>query len=109
MRKEEIQYGVVRNAEELGKLTRAHRKKRAITLETVSGLSNLGKRFLSEFERGKETAEIGKVLKALKTLGLEVVIQPRKTHGIANLKGSPSNVKSTGNVEKGTNEEHDKR
>jgi hypothetical protein len=34
-------------------------------------------RFLSEFERGKETAEIGKVLKALRTLGLEVIIQPR--------------------------------
>jgi HTH-type transcriptional regulator/antitoxin HipB len=32
---------------------------------------------LSEFERGKETAEIGKVLKALRTLGLEVIIQPR--------------------------------
>ncbi len=28
-------------------------------------------------ERGKETAEIGKVLKALRILGLEIVIQPR--------------------------------
>ncbi len=34
-------------------------------------------RFLSEFERGKETAEIDKVLKVLRTLGLEVVIKPR--------------------------------
>ncbi|MEG7522290.1 MAG: hypothetical protein M3H12_04215 [Chromatiales bacterium] len=33
-------------------------------------------RVLSEFERGKETAEIGKVLKALRTLGLEVIIRP---------------------------------
>ena len=41
------------------------------------GLGNLSTRFLSEFERGKETAEIGKVLKALRTLGLEVIIQPR--------------------------------
>lgn len=32
---------------------------------TVSGLVNLSTRFLSEFERGKETAEIRKVLKAL--------------------------------------------
>lgn len=46
-------------------------------LETVSGLGNLSTRFLSEFERGKETAEVGKVLKAQRTLGLEVIIQPR--------------------------------
>ena len=70
-------YGAVRSAEELGRLVRAHRKSRQLTLETVSGLGNLSPRFLSEFERGKETAEIGKVLKALRTLGLEVIIQPR--------------------------------
>lgn len=38
-------------------------------------------RFLSEFERGKEAAEIGKVLKTLRTLGLEVIIQPRGQAG----------------------------
>lgn len=70
-------YGAVLTAEELGRLARAHRKHRHLTLETVSGLGNLSTRFLSEFERGKETAEIGKVLKALRTLGLEVIIQPR--------------------------------
>ncbi len=79
MANKEIQYGIVRNTKELGELTRAHRKNRAIALEKVSGLANLGKRFLSEFERGKETAEIGKVLKALNTLGLDVIIQPRGT------------------------------
>jgi transcriptional regulator with XRE-family HTH domain len=81
MAKEKAQYGVIRSAEELGKLARAHRKQRKLTLESISGLSTLSPRFLSEFERGKETAELGKVLKALRTLGLEVVIQPR--HGAA--------------------------
>lgn len=69
--------GHVKTAEDLGKLVRAHRKQLDLTLESVSGLSNLGVRFLSEFERGKETAEIGKVLKALYVLGLDVVVQPR--------------------------------
>ena len=78
MMKEHVEYGTVRSAEELGKLARAHRKQRKLTLETISGLGNVSTRFLSEFERGKETAELGKVLKALRTLGLEVVIQPRK-------------------------------
>lgn len=84
-----VHYGAIRNAEELGKLTRAHRKSHAITLETVGGLANLGQRFLSEFERGKETAEIGKVLKALHTLGLEVIIQPRSASTV----GGPSQAR----------------
>jgi len=77
MAQDHISYGTVQTAEEIGRLARAHRKQRRLTLETVSGLGNLSTRFLSEFERGKETAEIGKVLKALRTLGLEVIIQPR--------------------------------
>lgn len=77
MTEEDSIYGAVQSAEELGRLARVHRKQRRLTLETVSGLGNLSTRFLSEFERGKETAEIGKVLKALRTLGLEVIIQPR--------------------------------
>ena len=77
MTEEDSIYGAVQTAEELGRLARTHRKHRHLTLETVSGLGNLSSRFLSEFERGKETAEIGKILKALRTLGLEVIIQPR--------------------------------
>lgn len=77
MTNEDNIYGAILTVEELGRLVRAHRKHRHLTLETVSGLGNLSTRFLSEFERGKETAEVGKVLKALRTLGLEVIIQPR--------------------------------
>jgi len=77
MASEQVRYGAIRSVEELGKLTRAHRKQRKLTLEATSGLGNFSTRFLSELERGKETAELGKVLKALQTLGLEVVILPR--------------------------------
>lgn len=77
MAKKEISYGRIQTTEELGHLMRAHRKGKGLTLETVSGLGNLSTRFLSEFERGKETAEIGKILKALGTLGLDVIVQPR--------------------------------
>ncbi|TGD72149.1 transcriptional regulator [Mangrovimicrobium sediminis] len=86
MAQDQVQYGAIRTAEDLGKLVRAHRKQRKLTLETISGLGNLSTRFLSEFERGKETAELGKVLTALRTLGLEVVVQPR---GHAPLKPPP--------------------
>jgi transcriptional regulator with XRE-family HTH domain len=77
MTKRVVPYGQVQTARELGGLARAHRKGKHLTLETVSGLGNVSPRFLSEFERGKETAEIGKVLKALRILGLEIIVQPR--------------------------------
>lgn len=69
--------GTIRKSEDLGSLVRAHRKTRKLDLETVSGLANVGVRFLSEFERGKETAEIGKVLKVLQVLGLRVTVTAR--------------------------------
>lgn len=77
-RNTDIDYGRIETVEDLGRLARAHRKSKRLTLETVSGLGNFSPRFLSEFERGKETAEIGKVLKALRILGLEIIVQPRR-------------------------------
>lgn len=71
------QFGQIKTAAELGKIIRSFRKNQDLTLEKVSGISGLSMRFLSELERGKETAELGKVLEALNKLGLEVIIQPR--------------------------------
>ncbi len=74
-------HGKIHNTEELGRLVRKHRKHQQLTLENTAGLANLSVRFLSEFERGKGTAEIGKVFKALRTLGLDVIVQPRYPAG----------------------------
>jgi len=90
MKKIEITDGRIQTTEELGHLVRSYRKGKGLTLETVSGLGNLSTRFLSEFERGKETAEIGKVLKTLRTLGLEVIIQPRGTTAPSSYATPPS-------------------
>ena len=72
--------GPIRSPDELGKLVRAHRKHQKLTLETILRLPNLSTRFLSEFERGKETYGLGKAIKTLHTLGLEMNIQPRKAN-----------------------------
>jgi len=77
MDRKSAKYGIVASSKDVGQLARAHRKNRDVTLETLAGLANVSTKFLSEFERGKETAEIGKVLKALQTLGLEVIVRPR--------------------------------
>jgi len=61
----------------LGQLMREYRKAQHVSLNELSALTSLSVRFLSEVERGKETAEIGKVLFALKTLGLELSLSTR--------------------------------
>ena len=84
MKDNPVSYGRIQSVEDLGRLIRSLRKQKQLTIETVSGLGNLSPRFLSELERGKETAEIGKALKVLRTLGLEVVIRPRETRNPIN-------------------------
>ena len=89
-------YGVVRNATELGRLVRAHRKDRSLNLETVSAIGGFSMRFLSEFERGKDTAELGKVMAALHSLGLEMVVEPRR------MKPPPDDSEGSSNDATGT-------
>lgn len=62
---------------QLGAALRAQRKAQGLTLEQLSGLSGLGMRFLSELERGKATAELGKTLEVARLLGLDCYLLPR--------------------------------
>jgi HTH-type transcriptional regulator/antitoxin HipB len=70
-------YGEIESVAKLGQLIRRHRNTQQLTLEQVSGITHLSMRFLSELERGKETASLGKTLELLHKVGLEVIIQPR--------------------------------
>jgi HTH-type transcriptional regulator / antitoxin HipB len=72
----------VRTAADLGAALRARRKAQGLTLEQVSGLSGLGMRFLSELERGKATAELGKALEVAALLGLDCFLMPRSSSGL---------------------------
>lgn len=67
----------IKDVKELGSIIRAFRKSQQLTLDKVSGITHIGMRFLSELERGKETAEIGKTINIINKLGLELIIQPR--------------------------------
>lgn len=67
----------LRTPTQLGATLRAQRKAQGLTLEQLSGLSGLGMRFLSELERGKATAELGKTLEVARLLGLDCFLVPR--------------------------------
>lgn len=62
-----------RNPTQLGAWVRQARKTQGLTLEQVADKAGTGIRFLSEFERGKETVELGKVMAVLESLSLSLV------------------------------------
>lgn len=72
-----LPYGKILSVDDIGQLVRAHRKLQSATQTDFAALCGVGVRFISELENGKPTIELGKALHVLKSLGLEVYIQPR--------------------------------
>jgi len=62
------------NMEDLAKVIRQTRKQQGLTQEDLAGLSGLGRRFISEVEHGKPTAQISKVLLILNVLGISLQV-----------------------------------
>ena len=62
------------DADALGRAVRQARKTHGLTQAELAGLAGTGPRFISELERGKESAELGKVLDVLAVLGLRLLL-----------------------------------
>ncbi len=73
----------VTDAMVLGRAIRQHRKLMGLTQRDAAGLCGVGERFLSELERGKESASLGKVFQVIKRLGLRLFLdgQIQMTNG----------------------------
>ena len=63
---------------EIGKYIRTIRKANKLSQQDLSDLSGVNRRFLSELENGKPTAETGKVLHVLKSIGCDVTLRYRQ-------------------------------
>jgi y4mF family transcriptional regulator len=61
-----------KNMSELALLIKAKRKEQGLTQNDLALASNVGIRFIVDIEAGKETAQIGKVLKVCSMLGLKL-------------------------------------
>lgn len=59
---------------EMGRIIRAARRAQGLRQDQLAGAVGVGVRFLSELERGKETARVGKALAVLDALGCKVRI-----------------------------------
>ena len=62
--------------QDIGKLVRETRKALGVTQKALALTSGTGLRFIIDLERGKATAEIGKVLTILQTLGIQLALTP---------------------------------
>ena len=62
----------LQTAAQLGRTLRDARRANGITLEDLSQRTGYSLRFLSEIERGKEGASIGRVLQVAAALGVEI-------------------------------------
>ena len=68
----------LRDISAIGAKIRAIRKAQGVSQETLAGLAGTGQRYISELERGKETARIREMLNVLEALGAGLYIADQK-------------------------------
>jgi len=66
------------SAKDLGKAIREARAAMKLRQAEAALLCGVGVRFLSDLERGKETARLGPTLKVINGLGLALTLGPKK-------------------------------
>ena len=68
----------LRDISAIGAKIRSIRKAQGVSQETLAGLAGTGQRYISELERGKETARIREMLKVLDALGAGLYVADLK-------------------------------
>lgn len=63
--------------QDLGRLVRQARERMSLTQQAFADLAGVGRRFLSELENGKETLELGKVMRVARAAGLSLFARER--------------------------------
>jgi len=62
------------NASILGNIIKNRRKDLQLTQRELSVVCDVGARFISDLENGKETCELGKTLRVMRSLGLKLEV-----------------------------------
>jgi y4mF family transcriptional regulator len=69
----------VLNPPALGRIVRETRRALGLTQPKLALSAGVGVRFLVDIERGKPTAQIGKIMQVLAALGIELQLSPPTT------------------------------
>ena len=68
-------YDAINSPKALGRKIRQLRREQGVTQAQLAGLANTGIRFVSDLENGKETCQLGKMLRVLSTLGVDIDVR----------------------------------
>jgi len=68
---------IARNPSEIGQIAEKTRSELGLRQTDIHSLTKLATRFIGEVEHGKDSAQIGKVMELLDSMGLEVVVRPK--------------------------------
>jgi len=71
----------IRSGRELGATVRARRGELGRSQGEIAAAAGVSRQWLSELESGKQTAEVGLVLRVFDALALDLVPQPRGAKG----------------------------
>lgn len=74
--REKRRYKII-DAPGFGNVLREERRRHGYTQQEVADYSGVGITFVSQLERGKPTAELGKALRVMQTLGIDFFAEPR--------------------------------
>ncbi|MGI6221248.1 MAG: helix-turn-helix domain-containing protein [Coriobacteriales bacterium] len=77
--REQITYAFInlKGASQFGEAVRRFRKLRGLTQQQLADLTGCSIMYVSQLERGKETAELGKALKILDVLDVDISFSNR--------------------------------
>ncbi|MBD5399899.1 MAG: helix-turn-helix transcriptional regulator [Treponema sp.] len=68
---------LLHSSKDISTVVKERRKALGYTQAEVASFCNVGLRFLSELENGKETLQLGKVLKVVNILGIDLIAKQR--------------------------------
>ena len=68
---------IARNPSELGQIAEKTRSELGLRQTDLHSLTKLATRFIGEVEHGKNSAQIGKVMELLDSMGLEIVVRSK--------------------------------
>lgn len=71
-----MKYNII-DTKTIAEAVKEARKRQGLSQDDLAGLTNVGRRFIGDLEKGKETAQIGKVIEILQGLGLSIDISSK--------------------------------
>ncbi len=70
---------LVRSPGDFGQQIRQARKAQGLTQAELAAIAGVGPRFVSELERGKDTARLGLALELARLVGVDLLARPRRS------------------------------